>query len=206
MKIYKTGEAAKYLNVTPMTMQYWDRKGIFKAHRTKTNRRYYTQIDLDNFLNRNNTNSKEKGKIVAYARVSTSKQKSNLKEQLSYIRAYVNAHGLILDYEYKDIASGLNYKRPAWNKLLKDVEKGNIKSIYLTYKDRFVRFGFDWFEQFCKDHGTKIIVLNNPDTSPEKEIVDDLISIVHVFSCRAYGLRTYHKDLKELQKESDKND
>lgn len=33
---------------------------------------------------------------------------------------------------------------------------------YVTYKDRFVRFGYDWFNDFCERHGTKIIVLNNP--------------------------------------------
>ena len=105
--------------------------------------------------------------MVAYARVSSNHQKKNLKNQLAFIREYAVAKGIILDQEISDIGSGLNYKRPKWNKLLKQVEQGKINTIFITYKDRFIRFGFDWFEQFCKEHGTKIVVINNPDTSPE---------------------------------------
>lgn len=71
-----------------------------------------------------------------------------------------------------------------------------IDKIYITYKDRFIRFGYDWFENLCEKHGTEIIVLNNIDTSPDKELVEDLISIIHVFSCRLYGLRKYKKKIR----------
>lgn len=71
-----------------------------------------------------------------------------------------------------------------------------IDKIYITYKDRFIRFGYDWFENLCEKYGTEIIVLNNIDTSPDKELVDDLISIIHVFSCRLYGLRKYKKKIR----------
>lgn len=64
-----------------------------------------------------------------------------------------------------------------------------------TYKDRFVRFGYDWFEQLCQQHGTLIVVIDNPDTSPNQELVDDLVSIIHVFSCHLYGLRKYKRKL-----------
>ena len=71
-----------------------------------------------------------------------------------------------------------------------------IDTIFITYKDRFIRFGYDWFERLCKIHNTEIIVLNNIETSPTQEMVDDMISIVHVFSCRLYGLRKYKSKLK----------
>ena len=67
----------------------------------------------------------------------------------------------------------MNYKRKKWNQLLQEVMDDKIKTIYLTYKDRFVRFGYDWFEQLCQQHGTTIVVINNPDTSPNQELVDD---------------------------------
>lgn len=51
----------------------------------------------------------------------------------------------------------------------------------------------------CLKFNTKIIVLNNEKTSPEKELVDDLISIIHVFSCRIYGLRKYKNKIKDDQ-------
>ena len=55
-------------------------------------------------------------------------------------------------------------------------------------EDRFVRFGYDWFEAFCSD-------MEPPESfSPEEELVRDLIAIVTVFSARLHGLRS-HKNL-----------
>lgn len=72
----------------------------------------------------------------------------------------------------------------------------NVDTIFITYKDRFIRFGYDWFERLCKMHNTEIVVLKNVETSPEKEMIDDIISIIHVFSCRLYGLRKYKNIIK----------
>lgn len=196
-KRYKLGEAAKYIGRHPKTLEKYDNKGILKAYRTKTNRRYYTKKQLDDFLNRDTADDETNKKIVAYARVSSNQQKDNLKNQMSFIRNYTNAKGLVLDEELSDIGSGLNYKRYNWNKLLDQVDQNLTKQIYITYKDRFVRFGFDWFDSFCKKHGCEIIVLSNVDTSPEQEIANDLISIIRVFSCRVYGLRKYKKVIEK---------
>ena len=102
-----------------------------------------------------------------------------------------------MDEHLSDIGSGLNYNRLKWNQLLQDVEDRKIDKIYVTYKDRFVRFGFDWFANFCKRHGSEIVVVNNPKTSPDRELVDDLVSIIHVFSCRLYGLRRYKTKIEK---------
>ena len=52
MKIYRVGEAAEFLGYTVKTLQKWDRDGILVASRTKTNRRYYTEKQLLEFLGR----------------------------------------------------------------------------------------------------------------------------------------------------------
>lgn len=192
MTIYKPKEMAKKLNVTVRTLQRWDNEGKLPAKRSPTNRRYYTDDQLMQYLGEPTDNRK----TVAYARVSTYGQKDDLKDQVSFIRQYANAKGIILDEVITDIGSGLNYNRKKWNQLLYNVEQNKIKTIFITYKDRFIRFGFDWFNRFCNEHNTKIIVLNNPDTSPDKELVDDVISIIHVFSCRLYGLRKYKNKIK----------
>ena len=114
----------------------------------------------------------------------------------SIIRQYADAKGIILDEIITDIGSGLNYNRKKWNQLLKEVMDDQIDTIFITYKDRFIRFGYDWFESLCKMHNTEIIVLNNIETSPTQEMIDDMVSIVHVFSCRLYGLRKYKNKLK----------
>ena len=205
-RIYKTGEAAKYINMSVRALQELDRRGKLTAHRNQNNHRYYFQSQLDDWLNYKNDNKPKKQ--VAYARVSSPHQKNNLKDQMDYIRNYVNAKGIILDDEIYDIGSGLNYKRPKWNKLLKDVEACEIAKIYITYKDRFIRFGFDWFADFCKNHGCEIVILNNPTTSPAEEITQDLMSIIHIFSCRVYGLRKYKTKIKVdlIDKKGNKHD
>ena len=120
---------------------------------------------------------------------------------MDFIINFANSHGVIINEHIEETGSGLNYKRKKWNKLLQEVEDREIDRIYVTYKDRFVRFGFDWFNDFCVRHGTKIVVLNNPKTSPDQELVNDLISIIHDFSCRMYGLRKYSKAIRQHEKE-----
>ena len=90
-----------------------------------------------------------------------------------------------------------NYTRKEFNNLLSLVENGKIKKIIISHKDRFVRFGFDWFEKFCNNHGATFEIINDERLSPEYELVQDLISIIHVFSCRIYGLRKYKNKIKE---------
>ena len=68
-----------------------------------------------------------------------------------------------------------------------------IKTIIITHKDRFIRFGYDWFEKFCMKFHTTIVIVNNEELSPQEELVQDIVSILHVFSSRLYGLRKYKK-------------
>jgi len=67
----------------------------------------------------------------------------------------------------------------------------------VSHKDRFIRFGFEWFEKFVKSNGVELVIVNNEKLSPQEEIVQDIISILHVFSCRVYGLRKYKKKIEE---------
>ena len=190
------------------TLQRWDRTDVLKSRRTPTNQRYYTDEELNKVLNlEQETESKRKN--VGYCRVSTQGQKKNLENQQEFVSIYSLNHGVILDEIYTDIGSGLNYKRKNWSKLLKQVENNEIDKIYITYKDRFVRFGYEWFEDFCASHETEIIVLNQKQTSPKEELTEDLLSILHVFSARSYGLRKYkteiNKELKEINEKKEKS-
>ena len=195
-KKYKINEFASILNVSVKTLQRWDNEGIFKAFRTPTNRRYYTHKQYLAY-NGDSPSGKIRGKTVIYTRVSSRNQKDDLKTQVEFLKQYVNAKGIIVDLILEDIGSGLNYNRKKWNELLIMCQKGEIKQIFIAHKDRFIRFGYNWFEQSLKSQGVEIIVVNNEKLSPEQELVQDLISITHVFSCRIYGLRKYKKKLKE---------
>lgn len=209
MTNYKVGEFAEKIGVSVSTLQRWDRTNILKSRRTPTNQRYYTDEDLNRVLNLEKETKSER-KNVGYCRVSIQGQKKNMENQQELISIYSLSHGVILDEIYTDIGSGLDYKRKNWNKLLKQIENNEIDKIYITYKDRFVRFGYEWFEEFCASHDTEIIVLNQKQTSPEEELTEDLLSILHEFSERNYVLRKYkteiNKDLKGINEKKEKRD
>lgn len=112
-------------------MQRWDREGRIKAYRNAANRRYYTQEQLNKYLGI----SEKDCKSLAYARVSSARQKRDLVDQIDFLIQYCNAKGIIIDEHITDIGSGLNYKRPKWNKLLQEVENRKVGKIYVTYKD-----------------------------------------------------------------------
>ena len=141
----------------------------------------------------------QKRLIVTYSRVSSHGQKDDLKSQQSFIENFVASNGLQVDKNLSDIGSGLNYERKNFLKILELVEQNKIEKIIIAHKDRFVRFGFDYFQNFCKKHNTEIIIINLDSYSPEQEFTEDLISIIHCFSSKLYGLRKYNKNTKVLK-------
>lgn len=187
--MYKPKDFAELIGVSVKTLQRWDNDGILIAKRNPKNRRYYTHEQLMEYLNI----SKTTDKIVIYSRVSTSNQKQDLENQIEFLKQFANARGMIVSDVYTDIGSGLNYNRKMWNKLIKECMEGKVKTIIISNKDRFIRFGFDWYESLLKDYGTNIIIVNNESMSPQEEMIQDLVSIIHMFSCKVYGLRKYKK-------------
>ena len=192
---YKPKDFAELLGVSVKTLQRWDRDGILKANRTPTDRRYYTYDQYLQFKGIQTENDIRN--IVIYARVSTRNQKDDLQNQVEFLKQFCNAKGIIVNQCVEDFGSGLNYNRKKWNRLLDEVMANKIKTIVISNKDRFIRFGYDWFEKFCEKFNTKIIIVNNETLSPNEELVQDIISILHVFSCRLYGLRKYKNQIKE---------
>ena len=197
---YKTKDFAELLGVSVKTLQRWDREGTLKANRTPTDRRYYTYSQYLQFKGIDTENDTRQ--IVIYARVSTRDQKDDLQDQVSFLRQFCNARGVIVDQCIEEYGSGLNYNRKKWNQLLDEVMEQTIKTIIVTHKDRFIRFGYDWFEKFCMKFNTTIV--NNEELSPQEELAQNIVSILHVFSCRLYGLRKYKKQIErdeEIAKE-----
>lgn len=193
-KILKPREMAKLLNISVKTLQRWDNSGKLNAYRNPSNRRYYYYEQYLDYIGELPNN---KGKIVIYTRVSTRNQKEDLENQKEFLKDFANGRGLIVDEVISDIGSGLNYNRKRWNKLLDEVTEGKISKIIIAHKDRFIRFGFEWFERFLNKQGVEILVVNNEKMSPQEEIVKDIVSILHVFSCKIYGLRKYKKEIIE---------
>ena len=195
MNTYKPNEFAEMIGVSVKTLQRWDNDNKLKAFRTPTNRRYYTHNQYVEYMGKT-IQDKDKRKNIIYTRVSTNNQKDDLKNQVEFLKQFANARGIIIDEIFEDIGSGLNYNRKKWNKLLEDCMLGLIKTVIVAHRDRFIRFGYEWFERFLKSNGVEIIVVNNEKLSPQEEMIQDLINIIHVFSCKIYGLRKYKKQIE----------
>lgn len=193
-QIYKPGEVAKMLGVSLRTIQNYDIDNILNFERNDTNRRYITRDNLIEYLlsnglvfNDDNLNKKD----IVYARVSSNeqKQKGDLDRQaLSIIERIPNLQNVLV---LKEVGSGLNDKRKELNKLISMVLNDEINKIYVTYKDRLTRFGFNYIDTVCKAKGVEIVILNkNDDKDIEKELVEDMMNLIASFSGKLYGIRS----------------
>lgn len=192
--MFSTGKAAAYLGIGVKTLQRWDREGRLKPERTDTGRRMYSKAALDAFMRRTPSVAKAP---VAYCRVSSGAQKPDLKNQRRVLEEFCAARGLANVEFVEEVGAGLNLKRPKFLALMDRIEATQVSHLIIAHKDRLVRFGFSWFERFCFEHGTELLVLNQEQLSPEQEMVQDLLTIVHCFSARLYGLGNYRKKLNE---------
>ena len=193
---YNAAEAAKYLGFKVKTLQKWDREGrLIPAYRTKTNRRVYTQSQLDEFIGLRVQDTQTR--VIAYCRVSSTAQKPDLANQIEILKEYCLKSGLS-DVEFiSEIGGGLNFERKKFLEIMNAVEQHKVKMLIIAHKDRLVRFGFEYFRYFLSKHNCELVILNDEKMSPEQEIVEDLMTIIHCFSSRLYGLRNYRKSLKE---------
>ena len=197
-------QAAEYLGRAVKTLQRWDREDILvPSGRTPTNRRVYTREQLDGFLGQR-CEVPRPTRVIVYCRVSSKAQKPDLKNQRQTLEGFCAARGLAGIEYIEEVGGGLNLLRPKFLELMSSVEHGEVLTLVVAHKDRLCRFGFEWFSLFCKQHGCDLVVLNNETLSPEQEMVQDLLAIVHCFSARLYGLRNYRKALKVALAEVDK--
>ena len=193
--MYTIGEFAKLVGVVPKTLQRWDREGRLKAHRTVTNQRYYTNEDLSVVLGREKPTTKKR--CVVYCRVSSPAQKPDLVNQRQNLEQFCTARGLRVDEWIEEIGGGLNFGRKKFLTLVDGIVAGEIGTLVIAHQDRLARFGFPLIEHLCEVHQCELIVMNNQSLSPEQELTQDLLTILHSFSSRLYGLRNYRKTLKE---------
>lgn len=194
MKTYRPHQFAEKLGVSVSTLRRWDFEGRLVAKRTKTNQRYYTD---DDYRLWRNLPVGERKKVV-YCRVNGVRQKGDLQNQLDAMQAFCLGSGVVIDEWVSEIDSGLNFKRKHFLNLMEQIENNEISHLYIAHKDRLCRFGFDYFFEFAKRHNCQIIVVNQESLSPQQEMVEDMLAIIHSFSSRLYGLRKYKKQIKDL--------
>lgn len=135
-------------------------------------------------------------KVVCYARVSSSQNKTNLESQAERIMHFANLSGLPVFSVVKEIGSGLNDKRTKLLKILNNIE---ITHIVVEHKDRLTRFGFNFIKDWMASRQCQIIIVNNVDTDKE-DLIQDFISVITSFCARIYGQRRSKRKTEQLIK------
>lgn len=188
MKLYRTGEVAKKLGVSKMTVLRWIKAGKLKAHRIGKEYRV-PESEIKRILE-----GKIPDKVVIYARVSSRDQKEDLERQVEYLKNYCSSKGYQVAKILTDISSGLNENRRGLKQLFKLVESGEVTKVIITYRDRLTHFGFKYLEQYFNSHGVEIeVIFDDEEKTPEKELVEDLLAIVTSFAGKLYGMRSHKK-------------
>ena len=177
--------AATRLGVSTKTLERWLDAGKIKAIITPGGQRRY---DIDSVIDP----QLRSRATVLYARVSSRAQKPDLVTQIDFLQSRYPGCEVI-----QDIGSGLNYKRKGFLSLLERILSNDVGLVVIAHKDRLCRFGFDLVSWICNRQKCEILVLNQTNLSPEREMLEDILAIIHVFSCRLYGLRKYKKQITE---------
>lgn len=202
---YTNEEVLEILKIHNQTLYRWRKANKVKFIQLSKKKFLYKKEDIDRMLGKEvtivQTNNR---KNVIYCRVSNQKQKDDLLKQKQLLTDYCNINGIIPDMIFSEIASGMNENRNEFNKLIDLVINNEVDKIFITYKDRLTRFGFDYFKNLFNKFNTEIVILNNPinENNLEQELTEDLISIIHHFSMKMYSNR--RKQLKDIQKELEK--
>ena len=187
MKYYSTKKVTEILGVTAQTLRNWDKEGKLKPSYVKSNGyRYYSEESIMSYTQERKT--KKNLNVVGYARVSSKKQSDDLERQINNLNTYISSKYDSFDI-ITDIGSGINYNKPGLKKLIEKINKKEVDLIIVLYKDRLLRFGFELVEYFAELNNVKIEVLEKIDKNQDEELVEDLVQIITVFSCKIQGKR-----------------
>ncbi|MFX0064654.1 MAG: IS607 family transposase [Candidatus Hermodarchaeota archaeon] len=197
----RIGIAAKIMGVCTETIRRWERDGKIACIRTIGGHRRISMVEVTKVLTGKEPDTATK-KLAMYARVSShgQKKKGDLERQIEAAKDYCQEQGEREPLVFTDVASGLKTDRPGLAKLCRQIERGKVKTVVITYQDRLTRFGLDYLERLFQSSRTTLKVLQQPpDQSVQEELVQDLIAIITSFSGRVHGLRS-HKNKRAKSK------
>lgn len=201
MQRYSIRKFADLIDVNPQTLRNWDKEGKLKPAYVNpdTGYRYYSEEQLQEQLGK----IAEEKIVVGYCRVSSKKQQADLEQQVQNMKTYLLAQGKPFKI-VTDIGSGINYNKKGLNEVIDLVMDKKVSKIVVLYKDRLVRFGYELIKNICDKNNVSIEIIDHNEKSEQEEVVEDLVQIITVFSCKLQGKRS--KKTKELIKELKKDD
>jgi len=181
------GETDLKLGVSVATIRRWDKLGKLPSEfRTVGNHRRFSSQKISKI-------SSPKPRLnICYARVSSHDQKKDLETQAIYL----SDHCKSLNLEHiviKDLGSGLNFKKKGLNKLLSLILSGDVATVFVSNKDRLLRFGSELVVKIAAQFNTSIIFTEDKPQSFEQTLAKDVLEIITVFSARLYGSRSHKK-------------
>ncbi|MBD2159600.1 IS607 family transposase [Limnothrix sp. FACHB-1083] len=177
-------KTVEFLGLHPNTLRKYADEGKIETIRNEAGQRLYNVESYGRKATRST--------VVCYCRVSSAKQRDDLARQVQFMRdRYPNAEII------QDIGSGLNFQRKGLQSLLVRLMRSDQLQIVVACRDRLCRFGFELFEFMVQQNGGELMVLDQSVHCPESELTADLLAILHVFSCRMHGLRSYRKAIQE---------
>jgi hypothetical protein CLOST_0635 len=200
-RYYSINKFSKILGVSAQTLRNWDAKGKLHPHHTSSNGyRYYSHEQLNQVMN---IKPKLDRLVIGYCRVSSNKQKDGLERQIENMKMYLTAQGK--PYEIiTDIGSGINYNNKGLKELIQRITQNKVDKVVVLYKDRLLRFGFELVEYIASLHDCNIEIIDNTEKTEQQELVEDLVQIITVFSCKLQGKRA--NETRKLVKELTKGD
>ena len=199
-QLLKIGNVATLLGVTTQTLRNWTNSGYMDAVIGKGGHRRFRKSEVERIMELDEQENNIK-KCLLYCRVSTSIQKENLERQIERLTSFALSNGFLIEGIYKDIASGMNFKRHGLLRLLEYCQKHRINTVIIEYKDRLARFGVDLLKDFLGSFGTELLIVNATDSDYRQEIIDDMIAIIIHFSSRLYGKRKGKNKANKIKKE-----
>ena len=196
----KAKEVMKILRISNPTLSRYLKNGWIKGTRLPNNRYDYDEESVYEFLNAGIPR-----KNYIYGRVSTNKQKKDLENQIELLKNYCFSNGIKVDGVFQDVASGISFeKRNDFFKLLDDVVDKKVKTVYVTYKDRISRVGFDLFYYLFRKFGTDIVVVSDIGSVKldSEEVFEEIVSLLHCYSMKLYSKRRVAKIKEALEDDS----
>lgn len=207
---YKTGEIAKMLGLSIPTVIRYCEDGTIKHVKNQYGHRRIEANDFFEYLltiGQGIDDSDQNKHDVIYARVSTHKQaeRGDLDRQIETVKLFAIDHNVRNLLIKKDVGSGLNDNRKNLKSLIDLIQQGKVNRLFINYKDRLTRFGFNYIKQICDFHQVEIIVVSDvkDKKSESEELAEDIIALINSFSGKLYGLRhKIKKGLGDDEKES----
>lgn len=196
----KSKEVLELLQITRPTLTKYVKEGLIKTTTLPNGRYDYDSESVYKLFNKG-----VERKTYIYARVSTSKQKNDLENQINLLKQFCFSNGYKISKIYSDIASGISFeKRKDFFLMLDDIISGKVERIIITYKDRLSRVGFELFYHLFKKYNCEIVIMSEIGSSKldSEEIFEEIVSLLHCYSMKMYSKRKGQK-IKEVLEEKE---